>query len=215
MVIKVIKYYANNYGSCFAKYIDRRDLMKNILKVIIVIAVTFITMTAMILIEPDITRPTSNPIEQGSEDLKLEGTGYIFDDFGKNINIEIPDDNEKKESNKNTTKRSIAYQKYMALHREMREPPPPYIEFDIPIHTEPSKDNYTIEQAAQKVSFKDKVYILKLAKYLDINELSIIKEAINQGTNEENSKLILNILKEKLSSSEYSKLLEIINKYEQ
>lgn len=189
--------------------------MKDTIKTVIVIAITFVTMAAMIFIEPDITKPTSNSIEQGLDDLNLEGTGYIFDDFGKNINIEIPTDNEKKELNHIETKKNIAYQKYMALHREMREPPPPYIEFDIPIDPKPAKDNYTIEQAAQKVSFEDKIYILGLAKHLDIRDISTIKEAINKGADEENSKLILDILKGKLSSTEYAKLIEIINKYEQ
>lgn len=189
--------------------------MKNSLKTVIIIAITFVTMAAMIFMEPDITKPTSNSIEQDPKDIELEGTGYIFDDFGKNINIVIPIDNEKKELNHIETKKNIAYQKYMALHKEMREPPPPYIEFDIPINPKPAKDNYTIEQAAQRVSFEDKIYILGLARHLDVSEISTIKKAINKGADEENSRLILDILKEKLSSSEYSKLIEIINKYEQ
>lgn len=188
--------------------------MKNTLKTAMVIAITFVSVAAMIFIEPDISKPASNLIEQEFSEDNLEGTGYIFDDFGKNINIEIPDENEKKESS-NQNKRGIAYEKFIALHKEMREPPSQYIEFDIPIYKEPSNDYYSIEQAVQRVSFEDKVYILKLARHLNFNELSTIKEVINQGANEENSKLILNILKEKLSSEDYSRLIEIINKYEQ
>lgn len=193
--------------------------MKRFIKGALIIVISIITVLAMATIRPEDSMFTSGTLEQETvEDGKPEGTGYIFDDFGKEINIPVDNVDKKTSSVDESLRVSLSFKKYIAMNREMRMPPPPYIEFKMPVYAKPSqekKNKDIINKASEMMSVEDRLYLLKLVKNFKGDDIGIIKKAIYYGSTEEENQKIWEILKERLSSDEYRRLVEIVNKYEQ
>lgn len=199
--------------------------MRRFIESVLVLVITVITVFAMATIKPEDSMFTSGTLEEETvEDGKPEGTGYIFDDFGKGINIPVENIEKKTSFIDKTTfiddspRVSLSFKKYMAMYRETRMPPPPYIEFEMPIYTKPSqeeKNKAIVDKASEKMSVEDKLYLLKLTKNFKFDDIGIIKKAIYDGSTDEENQKIWGILKERLSNDEYRRLVEIVNKYEQ
>lgn len=191
--------------------------MKRFISSALVLVITVITIFVMGTIRPEDSIAASGTLEETVEDGKPEGTGYIFDDFGKGLNIPVDNDNNKTSSLDESPKYSLAFKKYMEMRREAFAPLPPYIEFEIPIYTEQSeikKNKEIVEKTAKKMSVEDKLYLLKLVKNFKVDDIGTIKKAINYGSSDEEGQKVWEILKKRLSSEEYKRLVEIVNKYE-
>lgn len=69
--------------------------MRKFMYTILVFTFTLLTVIAMLTYQADNTTDVSNSYTEYEEQLEVDdGAGYIFDDYGKNINIKLE---EKKE----------------------------------------------------------------------------------------------------------------------
>ena len=210
--------------------------MKKIVELGLVIVLTIISVFTMVTVRGSYIQDESVFIEDVGEDNgKPEGTGYMFDDYDKGINI--PFEKEKNEEPKKDNESSqLEQEKYRrALERNMAKLEP---EMKFPnilsnssssssssSSSKPNTITYTstnirskskgiISKVQNNISFEDKISLLKIVKSLSLSELNDIKNAILNGTTNAESIKVWTMLRNKLPNDEYKKLENIIVKYE-
>lgn len=190
--------------------------MKRYIDSALVVIITIVTLFVMSTIEPPATRQTSGQVQEETyNDEMPEGTGYIFDDFEKGININMNEEENTSTTNKNN-KINVSLERSRKIMLEMNQPPPKYVEFNFKENEDNTYDtSKEVKKVEEKISIKDKLYLLKIARNLKSDDINVIKKAIYNGETNEETEKIWSMLKNKLSEDEYSKLVEIINKYEQ
>lgn len=209
--------------------------MKRMMKLGLVVILTVISVFTMVTVRGSDIQEESVFIEDREEDNgKPEGTGYMFDDYDKGINI--PFDREKDEeiepekdveSKKDNESSQLEQEKYRrVLERNMailkgemessnnlssssKQNTINYNSTNIR-----SKSKSIISKVQNNISFEDKISLLKIVKSLSLSELNDIKNAIINGTTNAESIKLWTMLRNKLPNDEYKKLENIIVKYE-
>lgn len=206
--------------------------MKKLISSGLVVVLTFITVVAMFSFK---TNYSFEVLDQADDKVyqnnKPDGTGFIFDDYDKNINIPVNQGSDSKESKKesevkeekgdkvnynryNRSKR--LYEDYIAFNQSIPEDEiknARYINDDTDLEKYAVKKDYS-SRVENKITLEDKVYLAKVAKNLKLEDIDIIKEAISGGANDYEVRQIWSILKDRLPENEYNKVVEIISKYE-
>lgn len=203
--------------------------MKKMIYSALVVVLTFITVMAMLSFKADYSFESINITEdKPSSNDKPDGTGLIFEDYDKNINIPVNNQNSKPENDNKEIKEQksdkLNYNRYNKFKRLYED----YIAFnqEIPVneHTRyinddedlikyvPSQNKTVINES--QISMKDKVSLVKMASNLNLNDIDTIRQAINNGANDMEARRIWNMLKDKLPEKDYEKLVEIVSKYE-
>jgi hypothetical protein len=199
----------------------------------LVITITIISVFAMVTVKGYGIQEESVFIEDVEEDNgKPEGTGYMFDDFDKAINIpfEKEKDAEPKKDNESSQLEQEKYRR--ALERNMTklksEMESSNNSSDSSSFSSSSKQNTItynstnirskskgiISKVRNNISFEDKISLLMIVKSLSLSELNDIKNAILNGTTNAESIKLWTMLRNKLPNDEYKKLENIIVKYE-
>lgn len=204
--------------------------MKRKMKIELVVILTIISVFAMATIRGSDGQEESVFIEEVEEDYgKPEGTGYMFDDYNKGINIpfEKEKDVEPKKDNESSQLEQEKYRK--ALERNMDKLEPDMRSSNnLSNSSRPSKPNTItynstnirskskgiISKVQNNISFEDKISLLKIVKSLSLSDLIDIKNAMINGTTNAESIELWTMLRNKLPNDEYKKLENIIVKYE-
>lgn len=201
--------------------------MKKLIQLGLVITLTIISVFAMTTIkDSDIQKEPVFLKDMEEEYGKPEGTGYLFDDFDKKINIPFEEEdkinsNEEKESSQLETEKynRIIIKKNMAILEEEKAFSPVYDSKSATSTTYKPKDirgesKVIISRVKNNISFEDKLSLIKIVSKLSLRDLNEIKNAIINGTTNSESIKLWTMLRNKLPSDEYKKLENIIVKYE-
>lgn len=165
---------------------------------------------------------------------KPEGTGYIFDDFGKEINLplDIKDDievNSLKGKNKKINLED-GIKEYFLKYSMMKfkndedynislsNRSKVYKTFSMDTQNKKSPKPTQLSQVKEyekKLDYEDKMSLIKISKNFSISEINDIKRAIDSGASYEESRKILDMLKKRLDPEEYERLIKIVDKFQQ
>lgn len=204
--------------------------MKKSLSSCLVIIITFITLLAMASFKPrfndDSFMETYTSGDDENEALdRPEGTGYIFDDFDKGINIPLKNTTEEKKSPDEIKDKSSDNYEFDRLRRALKEQLE-YIEYqkaaEADMDTGKIIKEFKIitskkpsERLEESMSFTDKVFLLKAAKHLSLKDIGRIRSALDKGASREELQAIWDMLEEKVPEKDYDKLVQIISKYDE
>lgn len=199
--------------------------MKKTIELGLVIIITIISVYTMVTLKRSKIQEEPVFLEDMEEDYgKPEGTGYLFDDFDKAINIPFEEKKEITKPNKENESSQLengnfkrVMERKMAKLEEQDTTSPRYIS-QKPI-TYNSKDirgesKVIIGKVKNNISFEDKLSLLKIVSKLSLRDLNDIKNAIINGTTNTESIKLWTMLRSKLPNDEYNKLENIIAKYE-
>ncbi|MDF2674137.1 MAG: hypothetical protein K0R09_2405 [Clostridiales bacterium] len=199
--------------------------MKRLFAIGLVVMLTIISVFAMTTVRGSDIQEEPVFIEDEEEDYgKPEGTGYMFDDYDKGINIPFEKEEEKVESKKDNSSSQIEQEKFrrvaernMALLEDIKKssslPKKSYrVAYNSKNNRSKSKD--IISKVQNNISFEDKLSLIKIVKSLSLGELNDIKNAIINGTTNAESIKLWTMLRNKLPDDEYKRLENIIAKYE-
>ena len=199
--------------------------MKRVFEIGLVVMLTIISVFAMITVKgSDIVYEPVFIEDEEDEYGKPEGTGYMFEDHDKGINIPFEKEEEEVEPKKDSNSSQIEQEKYrrvtkknMALLEDVQKysslPKKSYrITYNSKNSISKSKD--IISKVQNNISFEDKLSLLKIVKGLSLGELNDIKNAIINGTTNAESIKLWTMLRNKLPEDEYKRLENIIVKYE-
>lgn len=200
--------------------------MKRTVQLGLIIILTVISVFAMITykINVDPEEPVFIEEQQEAESIKPEGTGFMFDDFDKGINIPDDADKESKAEDKSIKisesdrKRYIRMREaaFLRLQEDMESEGIPYTPRVVTDTTRDirSENKTIINKVQSSISMEDKLSLLKIVKNLSISELASLKKAIDNGTTDEESIRMWTMLRNKLNEDDYRRLENIIAKYE-
>lgn len=202
--------------------------MKKVIQLGLVITLTIISVFAMITVKgSDIQRQPVFLEDMEEKYGKPDGTGYLFDDFDKKINIPFEEkedktnSNEEKESSQLETEKlnRIITKKNMIIFEEETAFSSAYDSKSKTVTTYKPKDirgesKVIISKVKNNISFEDKLSLLKIVSKLSLRDLNDIKNAIINGTTNSESIKLWTMLRSKLPNDEYKKLENIIVKYE-
>lgn len=199
--------------------------MKRLFSAGLVVVLTIISVFVMTRVRGSEIQEEPVFIEKEEEDYgKPEGTGYMFDDYDKGINIEFEKEEEKAEPNKDNNSSQIEQDKYrrtternMALLEDIKKPSSlGKKSYTIANNSKNnrSKSKDIISKVQNNISFEDKLSLFKIVKSLSLGELNDIKNAIINGTTNAESIKLWTMLRNKLPDDEYKRLENIIVKYE-
>jgi hypothetical protein len=199
--------------------------VKRLFAIGLVVMLTIISVFAMTTVRGSDIQEEPVFIEDEEEDYgKPEGTGYMFDDYDKGINIPFEKEEEKVESKKDNSSSQIEQEKFrrvaernMALLEDIKKssslPKKSYrVAYNSKNNRSKSKD--IISKVQNNISFEDKLSLIKIVKSLSLGELNDIKNAIINGTTNAESIKLWTMLRNKLPDDEYKRLENIIAKYE-
>lgn len=203
--------------------------MKKMICSALVVVLTFITLMVMVSFKTDYSLESINITEDKpiSND-KPDGTGLMFDDYNKNINIPVNNQNSSVEKPKeeikdqkgdklnynNYNRYKRLYEDYIAFNQEIPESENArYINDDEDlIYYSPSNNKKVITE--NQISMEDRVSLAKMASKLELQDINTIRKAIGDGANDMEARRIWNMLKDKLPEKDYERLVEIMGKYE-
>lgn len=203
--------------------------MKKMICSALVVVLTFITLMVMASFKTDYSLESINITEDKpiSND-KPDGTGLMFDDYNKNINIPVNNQNSSPEKPKeeikdqkgdklnynNYNRYKRLYEDYIAFNQEIPESEKArYINDDEDlIYYSPSNSKKVITE--NQISMEDRVSLAKMASKLELQDINTIRKAIDDGANDMEARRIWNMLKDKLPEKDYERLVEIMGKYE-
>jgi hypothetical protein len=198
----------------------------------LVVILTVISVFAMITYRSNVDPEETVFIEdqQEEETIKPEGTGFMFDDFDKGINIPVEVDKESRIDKETITEEEKAITSGVDKKRFMRmfEAAMSRLEEDIAfagitykprVAVEAARDvrsesKVIISKVQSNITMEDKLSLIKIVKNLNINELASLKKAMENGTTDEESIKLWTMLKYKLDEEDYRTLEKIIAKYE-
>lgn len=199
--------------------------MKRILESGLVIVLTIISVTAMITVKGDSLQ--EEPVffeEDNNNSGKPEGTGYLFEDFDKDINIPFEEKKEEVKPDKENGSSQIEDEKLKKnLERNMSRTDDGrtylFEDYKKNVTTYKRKDirgesKVIISKVQNNISFEDKITLFQIVKKLSLKDLNDIKNAIFNGTTNAESIKLWTMLRTKLPDDEYKKLENIIAKYE-
>lgn len=204
--------------------------MKKSLSSCLVIIITFITVLAMASFKPRLNEEyfmetyTSGDEEDEALD-RPNGTGYIFDDFDKGINIPLKNTTEEKKSPDEVKDKSSDNYEFDRLRKALKEQLE-YMEYQKAAEADMStgkiiKEFKIItskkpsEMLQETISFNDKVFLLKAARHLSLKDIGRIRAALDKGASKEELQAIWDMLEEKVPEKDYDKLVQIVSKYDQ
>lgn len=199
--------------------------MKRILESGLVIVLTIMSVTAMITVKGDSLQ--EEPVffeEDNNNSGKPEGTGYLFEDFDKEINIPFEEKKEEVKPDKENGSSQIEDEKFKKnLERNMSRTDDGrtylFEDYKKNVTTYKRKDirgesKVIISKVQNNISFEDKITLFQIVKKLSLKDLNDIKNAIFNGTTNAESIKLWTMLRTKLPDNEYKKLENIIAKYE-
>jgi hypothetical protein len=200
--------------------------MKRTIRLGLVIVLTIISVFAMITyrgnVDPE--EPVFVEKQQEEESIKPEGTGFMFDDFDKGINIPVEGDKESKAEDKSTKISEVDRKRFMrmretAFKRLQEDMKYDGLSYAPRVSMETARDiksesKTIINKVQSSITMEDKLSVFKIVKNLSISELVSLKNAIENGTTDEESIKMWTMLRNKLNEEEYRKLEKIIAKYE-
>lgn len=199
--------------------------MRRIVESGLVITLTIISVFAMVTVKGVYIQDEPVFLEEDKDDYgKPEGTGYLFEDFDKEINIpfegqeEIEKDNKENESSqleKENFKRML--KRNMAKLDEEEKSSGVFNKSNTLTYNTNnirSESKVIITKVQNNISFEDKLSLLKIVKNLNLKDLNDIRNAIFNGTTNAESIKLWTMLRNKLPYEEYKKLENIIAKYE-
>lgn len=203
--------------------------MKRITKLGLVVILTIMSVFAMITVNRTNIQEESVFVEDGEDDYgKPDGTGYMFEDYGKGINIPFEEEKVKEEENAKPNidnkssqleqeKFKRVLERNMARIEESQTSSGISNKSNIITHNSVNirdKSKSIINKVKNNISFEEKLYLLKVVSSLSLSELKDIKNAIMNGTTNAESIKLWTMLRNKLPNDEYKKLENIIAKYE-
>ncbi|EYE89885.1 hypothetical protein Q428_00690 [Fervidicella metallireducens AeB] len=165
---------------------------------------------------------------------KPDGTGYIFDDFEKEINLPLDskDDievNSLKEKNKKINMEN-GIKEYFLRYSMMKSKNDEdynlslsnrnkaYKTLSLNVQNKKGSKPIQLSQAKEyekKLDYEDKISLIKISKNFSTSEINDIKRAIDRGPSYEDTRKILDMLKKRLKSEEYERLIKIVDKFQQ
>lgn len=200
--------------------------MRRTINLGLVIVLTVISVFAMITYKSNVDTEESVFIEekQEEESIKPEGTGFMFDDFDKGINIPVDVDKESKAEARSIILSEADKERFM----RMREAALLRLQEDMESKVSPIKPRVAVEatrnirsesktiinKVQSSITIDDKLSLFKIIKNLSISELISLKNAVENGTTDEESIKMWTMLRNKLNEEDYRKLENIIAKYE-
>lgn len=154
---------------------------------------------------------------------KPDGTGYLFDDFGRNINIPFEEQEEETTSDKKNDSSRLENERFKKLMErnmaKLDDETYSNVQNDSNVTKYESKDirsesKQIIKKIQNNITLEDKLSLLKIVNNLSLKDLNDIKNAIINGTTNAESIKLWTMLRNKLPSDEYKELESIIAKYE-
>lgn len=192
-----------------------------------ILFVLFITMFTLISIgwvnTLNIQSYNSIMVEDETEG-KPEGTGYTFDDFGKGLNLPVESEEEPSIKQSTVEQRMTSMWRRRAFNRRydldccetaIDDKAYTYIPPIINMAENKRLENKKIAAKVQnKITLEDKLTLLKLVKNLSFKDIGEIKDAIMNGATNSEATELWEMLRDRLSNEDYTKLEKIIAKYE-
>lgn len=199
--------------------------MKRTIELGLVITMTIISVYAMVTVKGSKIPEEPAFFEDMPEDsVKPEGTGYLFDDFDKGINIPIEEKEETTKPDKKNESSQLDSHYYrklierkMALLEEKDATSPKNNNTESVINKSTDirgESKVIIGKVRNNISLEDKLSLVKIVSKLSLKDLNDIKNAVLNGTTNAESIKLWTMLRNKLPSDEYKKLENIISKYE-
>lgn len=198
-------------------------------KILFVLFITVFTLVTIGWINTMNIQSYNSIMVEDEAEGKPEGTGYTFDDFGKGLNLPVESEEEpsKKQS---SAEQSNAEQKMTSMWRRrafnrrydldccetaMDDKPYTYIPPIINRAENKRLENKGIIAKVQnKITLEDKLTLLKLVKNLSFKDIGEIKNALMNGATNSEATELWEMLRDRLSNEDYTKLEKIIAKYE-
>lgn len=199
--------------------------MKRTIELGLVIILTIISVYAMVTVKGSkIPEEPAFMEDKPEESVKPDGTGYLFDDFDKGINIQIEEKEETTKSLKNNESSQFDSEYYrklierkMALLEEKDATSPKKISTRSVINKPTDirdESKVIIGKVRNNISLEDKLSLVKIVSKLSLKDINDIKNAILNGTTNAESIKLWTMLRNKLPNDEYKRLENIITKYE-
>lgn len=199
--------------------------MKKVIRLGLVITLTIVSVFAMVTVKGFDDQKEPVFLEDMERDSgKPEGTGYLFEDFDKKINIPFENKEEKTDTNKENESSQLEMERCKRiLEGKMAR----YKEEETFSSGNDTKNTNTykpkdirgeskviISRVKNNISMGDKLTLLKIVSSLSLRDLNDIKNAIMNGTTNSESIKLWTMLRNKLPDDQYMKLENIIAKYE-
>lgn len=179
--------------------------------VIIITVVTVFVMYSLKISNVEVTSTVQNDesLEVITDD---DTTGYIFDDFNKDINIKLEDKQEEKQQNKKVNYNQLydIYKTYiMSEYYNQDNSNSQYFVLE----TKQVQTAYDVKEIENLISLDDKALIFSMIRYLKPADVVKINNIIKDGVTEEEAEDVLNILKIRLPQQKYEELMTVVDKY--
>lgn len=199
--------------------------MKRLIESGLVITLTVITVFAMITVKAPVIQEEPVFMKE-AEDIedeygKPEGTGYLFEDYDKEINIPFEGQEETQETNSDNKSSMLQMEDFKRVsEREVNTLWKKEISSGVKNKSSSvtedirSESKVIISKVKNNISLEDKLSLLKIVSSLSLKDLNDIKNAVFNGTTNAESIKLWTMLRNKLPHEEYKKLENIITKYE-
>ncbi|MCX7950887.1 MAG: hypothetical protein N2594_02935 [Clostridiales bacterium] len=180
----------------------------------LVITLTVITIFVMCSLKINNVEVTSTI--QNDESFEVitddDTTGYIFDDFNKDINIKLEDKQDKKEQNKKVNFNHLydIYKTYiMSEYYNQDNTKSEYFVLE----AKQTQTAYNVKEMENLISLDDKALIFSMIRYLKPADVVKINNIIKDGVTIEETEDIFNLLKLRLPQEKYNELMTVVDKY--